>query len=360
MLTRRLGRHRRVLAWCLGWLSVTSWLGGCASLESEKPTSRPVQTMWPAPPDPTRFKFVTVLRTISDIRAETEDESLMRALTGKNPSEEIVYEKPTALAARQGRVYVADPERSAVVVFDVPRRRVFRFGTREPNTVSRPNGIALDDEGKAYVLDTRRQTVMVFDGLGLFLRSIGKEKDFEKPVSVAVSRSGDRVYVVDRGSLNGSDHKVVVFDANGEKLREMGPRGKREGEFNIPLDAAITPDGSLVVLDAGNFRVQIFDSEGNFVRAFGRVGNGVGQFSRPRGLAVDDDGNIYVSDASFNNVQIFNPEGELLMAIGGTDMRGAAGEYALVGPLAVDERGFLYVGDLFFRKVEVYQRMWRN
>ena len=56
----------------------------------------------------------------------------------------------------------------------------------------------------------------------------------------------------------------------------------------------------------------------------------------------------------------FTPEGELLMAIGATDMRGAAGEYALVGPLAVDERGFLYVGDLFFRKVEVYQRMWRN
>ncbi len=360
MLSMIAGRSARRSAsgslWCC-LIVVAAVLGGCASPQKKEDTEKPPQTIWPAPPDPARFRFVTMLRKLSDIRPETEDERLRRALTGQGVGDEMAYGKPTALAAKGGRIYVTDPESSAVVVFDVPRRRVFRFGTREPHTVQRPNAVALDDEGRAYVLDTKRKRVMVFDALGLFIREMGSDDDYAKPVGLAVSSSGDRVYVVDRGSLNGADHKVVVYDGEGDKIRDMGPRGKGEGQFDIPLDAAIAPDDSLVVLDAGNFRVQVFDKSGNFVRAFGSVGNGVGQFARPRGIAVDPDGNIYVSDASFNNVQVFSPQGEMLMSIGGSEMRGGPGEYALVGPLAADDDHYVYVADMFFRKIEVYQRL---
>ena len=71
--------------------------------------------------------------------------------------------------------------------------------------------------------------------------------------------------------------------------------------------AAVAADGTLYVLDSGNFRVQAFDREGTFLRAFGKAGVNTGNFARPRGIAVDDEGRIYVSDASFNNFQIFQP-----------------------------------------------------
>jgi len=47
----------------------------------------------------------------------------------------------------------------------------------------------------------------------------------------------------------------------------------------------------------------------------------------------------------------------MLMSIGGTEMRGGPGEYALVGPLAADDDHYVYVADMFFRKIEVYQRL---
>lgn len=75
-------------------------------------------------------------------------------------------------------------------------------------------------------------------------------------------------------------------------------------------------NGTLYVLDAGNFRVQAFDPTGKLRLALGSMGSGLGSFSRPRAIATDAEGNIYVTDGAFNNVQIFNPRGELLMPLG--------------------------------------------
>lgn len=333
-------------------------IAGCASVQKpDTSADEPIQTAWPAPPEPPRLVFQTVLRSLADIRKASDDERLQKMLTGVGVSEKLVYEKPASIAANGGRIYVADPQVGSVVVFDVPRRKVFRFGERPPNKLARPNSVDTDDESRVYVLDTKLESVLVFDSLGLYLFRVGKPEDFEKPVGVAVSRDGKRIYVVDRGSLRGDDHKVVVFDPDGNKIQTLGPRGSAEGQFNIPLDVAVARDGSVVVLDSGNFRVQIFDSEGKFLRTFGSVGNGMGQFSRPRSVDVDDEGNIYVTDSSFNNLQIFDFNGQLLLPVGRLNMRGGPGEFALVGAVATDRNGFVYVGDNYFKKIEVYRRM---
>ena len=334
-------------------------LGGCVNLDSDSASDKPrkIQTLWPEPPEQPRYAFQAVLRSLADIRVETEDERFQRLVTGRGISDQVAYEKPASLAAFGGRIYVADSVARVVVVFDVPRGRVFRFGLREPNVLRKPTSLALDEQGRVYVLDTTAKKVMAFDGLGLFLFDVDLREDFVRPVGLAVSGGGERIYVVDRGSLNDDDHKVVVYSPAGEKLQVLGPRGKGDGEFNIPLEAVVAPDGSLAVLDSGNFRVQVFDAEGRFVRSFGSLGNRAGQFARPRGLAVDRDGNYYVSDASFNNVQVFNNEGQLLLPIGATDMLGGPGGYALIGAVAADEKGHLYVADSFFRKIEVFRRL---
>lgn len=211
------------------------------------------------------------------------------------------------------------------------------------------------------MVDATARRVVVFDALGLFLGQIDGSQRWVRPSAVAVSAAGDRIHVVDTGGVDSDQHRVWVHDADGRALGAIGQRGSLDGQFNLPTDAAMAPDGTLWVLDAGNFRVQAFDAAGRYLRQFGALGTSVGQFARPRGLAVDRDGLVYVSDAAFCNLQVFQPDGVPLLAIGSRAERGAEtdqpGRYLLPAKLAADETGRLYVVDQFLHKVEVIRRL---
>lgn len=316
--------------------------------------------VWPQLPDQPRLAYETVLRSAADIAPpELDKDKLIRALSGAPAlSERPVFEKAGAIVARQGRIYVADLRTESIIVFDVPRRRLFRFGQRAPNALGKPAGLALDHQSNVYVADSKRRQVLVFDSLGLFLRTIGAPLDLERPTGVAVSRDGERIYVVDRADNESNKHRVVIYARDGTKIKVVGSRGSGEGQFNVPLQAATGADGTLYVLDSGNFRVQAFDRDGNFLHAFGKIGVNPGNFARPRGIAVDDDGNIYVTDANFNNFQIFNQLGQLLLAVGQGGGDNRPGKYGLLSGIAVDETGRIYVVDQLFNKVEVFRRLW--
>lgn len=336
---------------------------GCAT-SVKTPGQEPpkVQLAWPAPPDAARFAFEATLRNGSNIRKEeTPEDRMLDMLTGRRPPpDEPVYRKPSAIVARLGRIYLADPPTRSIHVFDVPRRRLFTVGVREPNVVINPIALAVDKEGRLYVLDAKLMQVLVFDALGLYLSGIDLSGQVSRPVGLAVARDGQLIYVVDRGSVEGDDHKVVAFMPDGSKAFNLGSRGRAPGQFDMPIAAAVSPDDRLHVLDAGNFRVQSFDRGGRFVSAFGSIGNTLGQFSRMRSIAADGDGNLYVTDATFNNVQIFNAEGSLLMWLGRAGRENLPGQYGLIGAIAVDETGRLYVVDQLHPKVEVFRRVDRG
>jgi len=315
------------------------------------------QLMWPAPPDQPRFTYEFTLRSPADIASNTQEDTLRRAVTGERASDAPAFAKPAAVAAQRGRIYVTDTVNRVVVVFDVPRRRVFRFGTRAPGTLRKPVGLALDNGGHVFVADATRREVLVYDALGLFQHVIGGPGELTRPTGVAVSNAGDRVYVIDRGENDADRHRVVAFAADGAKLFEIGHRGRGAGEFNIPVQGAVGPDDTLYVLDAGNFRVQAFAPDGTFLRTFGTAGTQLGALARPRGLAVDAEGNVYVTDASFGNFQIFTGEGALLLAIGRLSPVDRPGRFGLPSGIAVDETARVYVVDQLFSKVEVYRRL---
>lgn len=338
-------------------VSLTTFTGCTSTPAGSTAEDLQYQLAWPAPPEEPRFVFEAELRNQSDIRDETDEERLKRILTGHDKnSEQPVYRKPSALAARKGRLYVADPHSASIYVFDMPRRKVFQIGQREPNRTRSPISMAIDAQSRLYVLDSSAKKVMVFDSLGLFMFSVGNPRDLVKPAGVAVSRDGSRIVIVDRGSVDLDDHKVIAYAPNGKELFRIATRGTDPGQVNIPLDATITEDGTLHILDSGNFRIQSFDETGKFLSSFGSVGNGLGNFSRPRRIASDAEGNIYVSDASFNNVQIFTPDGNLLMWIGKSGIANVPGQYALIGAITVDETGRLYVADQYHLKVDVFRR----
>ena len=82
--------------------------------------------------------------------------------------------------------------------------------------------------------------------------------------------------------------------------------------FSHTTNVAIGPDGTVYVVDPGNFQVLIFDSQGKFVRNFGRQGEGPGEFQEAVAIAVDKDGQPVVFDTGTKKMNVFSPQGDLV------------------------------------------------
>lgn len=329
-------------------------LGGCAAMSDQPlvPETPESAMVFPLPPDTARFYFERTIYGSADVRVDTSADIFRRAFTGEQIAGEG-FAKPYGLAVHQGRVFVSDTGRQAVLAFDIPEQKFLTIGEGD---LAMPLGLDVDRLGNLYVTDGRHKRVLVYDRDGKFLRFIGDPTIFNRMAGIAVDTEGKRVYVVDIGGVQSQEHRVLVFDAmSGVHLFNIGTRGTETGQFNLPRDAAIAPDGSLFVVDGGNFRVQKFSPDGQFISTFGTIGRQSGQFSRPKELAIDSNGNIYVVDAAFGNFQIFNPEEKLLLSIGGRSNNDAQAKYSLPSGIAVDSDGRVYMVDQYFRKVDVYR-----
>lgn len=341
----------------LGWLGACALLASCADAPLQAKPEDEGDRLWPQPPELPRFAYEAALRSHADIVPDTSEDRLRRYATGLGRANERLLRKPAGVAARAGRVYVTDAVRRSILVFDAPRRRIFEFGLRAPGTLQNPTAVALDGAGRVYVADAGLRKVVIYDALGLFQGSVGDPAQLQRPTGVAVDAEGRRIYVVDRADNESEQHRVLAYGADGKLLREIGRRGSGPGEFNVPVQAVVAPDGRLHVLDAGNFRVQAFSAEGEAISSFGGAGTALGRFSRPRALACDRDGHLYVTDAAFGNVQVFTPAGELLLAMGRADKRDLPGRYGLLTGVGVDETGRVYLVDQLFGKVEVLRKL---
>lgn len=328
-------------------------LAACASAPpAEQEFEVPV---YPPPPAEPRFIWERTLLYNEDVEAATRKQRFIEYATGASRKLKGLV-KPFDVAVRQGRVYVSDSVQRVVAVFDIAGGRFYEIGKEVEGRLSKPLGLAISDDGTLYVADVTLRKVLAYDADGLFLRTIGSPDTLQRPTDVAVSPDGTRLYVVDTGGVESDNHLVAIFDANsGEHLGHIGGRGEAPGAFNLPLQVAVAGDGTVYIVDSGNFRVQAFDADGNFRRTFGSVGRFPGQFARPKGIAVDREDRVYVIDTAFGNFQIFDSEGTLLMYAGERGHVGYPGKFMLPAGIAVDEDGRVYVVDQFFRKVDVFR-----
>ncbi len=326
-------------------------LTGCAGDEIRKQT---VELGYP--PDEPRFYYERTITSSFDVKEVTAADSLRRFATGTMGSADQLG-KPYGIAVHQGRIYVTDTVKRAIVMFDVPGKDYKLIGTEDgPGRLRKPIGIAIGKSGNIYVADNSAKRAVVFDKDGNFLRAFAGQNLMTRPSGIAISPDETRAYVIDTGGIETQEHHLLIFDARtGEHLKTIGTRGREEGDFNLALQVTTTPDGTVYVTDSGNFRVQAFDRDGNFKLAFGSVGRKSGQFARPKGIASDPDGNIYVADAAFGNFQIFDPKGRLLLFIGDRSQTPGPARFMLPAGIAVDEDGRVYIVDQFFRKVDIFR-----
>ena len=131
------------------------------------------------------------------------------------------------------------------------------------------------------------------------------------PWGVAVNAK-DEIAVTD--CLN---HRIAIFNSDGNYLRSIGRQGSNMGEFKFPRGITFYKNGNIFVADKINHRIQIFSGEGEHLGMFGGKGSLDSQLYNPLGLSVDSDGNIIVADTGNKMVKIFSPDGKFLMKIGG-------------------------------------------
>lgn len=328
--------------------------GGCAT-PPEDPFEPPV---YPPPPNEARFIYEMTVVSSAQVQEQGGESRLKELLTGVSSQRQGVgFSKPYDAVACGGTVYVSDSVSRVVYGLDFRENKFLEIGVEEPGSLRKPLGLAVDAACNLYVADFTNARVVVYDAEGEYLDALGGKQWFSRLSHVAVSADGSLVFAVDTGGVSDpAAHRIRVFDrATGDHLYDIGSRGTGDGQFNLPKDAEIGPDGQLYVVDSANFRIQVFEQDGTFLRTFGGIGSRSGQFSRPKGIALDPEGRVYVADAAFGNFQIFTPEGELLLFIGDRSETGGPGLYMLPAGIDVDEDGRVYFVDQFFRKVDVFR-----
>jgi DNA-binding beta-propeller fold protein YncE len=181
-----------------------------------------------------------------------------------------------------------------------------------------------------------------------FVRSLGNrtrkaDGKLQSPFGVALLQSN-----------GGQQETVLVTEADNQRVSPFaldgtfvgifagtGEKGSGDGEFIRPEGITVLgSSGEVAVADGGNHRVQIFDNEGNYKRQFGTEGKEEdGQLFSPVGIASDAHGNLLVTDFT-NRLQVFDLEGKHLctrsdlgLAAASTIAWSAGGEIAVANGL---------------------------
>jgi DNA-binding beta-propeller fold protein YncE len=325
-------RKTAVLTVLLGVFFLTS----CAGVQDEAPPN----LVWPLPPEKPRIRFLDLIIGSMDVEGKRKGK-FKTIIFGDAP--EVRFVKPAFVDKRGDVMYVTDLGR--VHVYDFAKKKYRILGG---NVLRNPTGIAVSSTGKLYVGDSSRLAVYIFDLEKQTVKHVWQKRLFASVGGIAVDEPRDRFYAVDA-----KNHRINVFNLDGELLFHLGERGKGRGEFNFPFDVDVDREGNLYVVDAGNFRVQVLDREGNFIRAFGGVGLAPGMFARPKGIARDSDGHLYVIDAAFSNFQIFDSFGRVHLSVGQNG--GFSGEFLLPMGICIDEQDKVYVVDQINRRIQVFQ-----
>lgn len=337
-------RHPVRLAPFLLLAAATASSAGCAS------APKPAPVVWPSPPDVARIRFVTAFNA-SRMLDDSSWGKVRRAVFGEGTEVAVTYPLGLAISDDGRRLYIADNNLKRVLLADFDRKELTMVAADEPS--SGAFNVALDAQENVYFSDGPARLVRVVKRDGTPLRVIGSA-DLERPTGLALDRERKRLYVADSASKDSVNHRVVVFDLEGNKVGVIGTKGNQPGEFYFPVYLALDEQQNLYVGDSMNFRVQVFNPDGQFIRMFGQNGDGPGTFNKLKGLAFDGFGNLYAVDGGHSNVQIFNKRFQPLTFFGGYARK--LEYFDIPSAIAIDRKtNRIYVANEFLARVNVYE-----
>jgi len=180
-----------------------------------------------------------------------------------------------------------------------------------PGEFNYPRAAALGLGGELYVID-KGGRLQVLTAKGEYLRGWDMPRiEAGKPTGLGVGPDGS-LYIADTHYA-----RVLVYSPHGRLLRTIGSFGNGPGQFRLPTDVAVAPDGSFFVSEyGGNDRISRFSADGTFLYDFGGPQAGDVRLRRPQSLVLDRDGTLWVTDAANHRVCRFAPDGRLLQTFG--------------------------------------------
>ncbi len=140
---------------------------------------------------------------------------------------------------------------------------------------------------------------------------IAGDQSLNQPFAITVDPYNGNVLVTDAGN-----QRVVIFNRNGELVRQFGTKGDGTGQFQRPTGIAVGPDDNVYVADYMQDRIQKFTNGGEFRREWGTAGAGNIQFRSPNGLAIDKQGHVFVADFMNRFVKVFTSDGQFVHTVG--------------------------------------------
>ena len=107
--------------------------------------------------------------------------------------------------------------------------------------------------------------------------------------SVAEGRGLEEGSVGSKAQLKPFQYKPVL---------SFGKSGSSLGMLQGPWGLAVNDRDEIAVVDSLNHRVQIFNSDGNYLRSFGRQGNKPGEFNYPRAITFHKNSTQWVHESN--------------------------------------------------------------
>jgi hypothetical protein len=214
-------------------------------------------------------------------------------------------------------------------MYTLDLKRVGHIDLTRPEPVM-PSAFAVNDS-QIVVCDHGKGALVIFDRLGNYIDSFGLLPDQKtRLMPLALAMYQNIAYVADMAlkrilAVSLAENPNVA--SRGELILQIP--GSEAGAFGFPSAVFITPDGRMLVGDAGESKIRVFTCDGREVYQFSPVPGQAG--IAPQGFALDDRrdpslqgtdsfdpsgarelGRIHVVDGNKGVVHMFNPLGEFL------------------------------------------------
>jgi DNA-binding beta-propeller fold protein YncE len=224
---------------------------------------------------------------------------------GRRGSEAGMFNSPTGIGIdKEDNIYICDSGNRRVQVFSENGGFLRSFTIKDgPMGPARPVDIAINDRTKlCYITDSVNHRVIVCDLKGKQVYEWGGKGDGNQEFRYPATATFDEyLYVVD--SLNS---RVQVFEGGGIFVRSIGRWGVLPGEFFRPKGVAIDKDKNVYISDSYMDVIEVF-GEGGFKYVLGDEKGEIRRFSSPLGIFAEG-GRLYVAEMFANRIGVYSIE----------------------------------------------------
>ena len=199
---------------------------------------------------------------------------------GQYGSEEGQFYSPSAIAIREGVLYVAEEHNHRVQKTTTSGKFLSKFGSQGSGAgqLCSPRGICLDPDGRVFVSESNNSRVSVFNPDGTFVKHI--TGNLSSPWGVTFDPSGN-LHVA-----NYNSHSISVFTPEGTYVTQYG-----SGVIQYPAGIAINEEGYCFIGEyyGSNDRLFVLDASHKLI-------NTVQMFCCAAGVALNREGSVYIAD----------------------------------------------------------------